>query len=46
MDTESTDIGSGLTAHPEDAQVAVVVELNDSAFVNGTDTKLTLDGGN
>lgn len=46
MDTESSNIGSGLTAHPEDTQVAVVVKLDDSAFVDGTDTKLTLDGGN
>lgn len=46
MDTESSDIGSGFTAHPENTQVAVVVELDNSAFVDGTDTKLTLNGGN
>lgn len=45
VDTESTDIGTGLTAHPEDTEVAVVVELVQLALVDGTDTELTLDGG-
>lgn len=42
---ECTDIGSSLTADPEDTEVAVVVELDQLALVNGTDTQLTLDGG-
>lgn len=45
MDTESTNVGSSLAADPEDTEVAVVVKLNELALVDGSDTELTLDGG-
>lgn len=45
VDTESSDICSGLAAHPEDTQMAVIIKFNNSAFVDGSDTKLALDGG-
>lgn len=44
VDTESTDVGTSLTADPEDTEVALVVELVVLALVNGTDTELALDG--
>jgi hypothetical protein len=44
VDTEGTDVGTGLARDPEDAEVAVVVELDELGLVNGTDTELTLDG--
>jgi hypothetical protein len=46
MDTESTDIGTGLARHPKDTEVAVIVKLDKLALVDGADTELTLDGGN
>jgi hypothetical protein len=45
VDTEGTDVGTSLTADPEDTEVALVVELVVLALVDGTDTELTLDGG-
>jgi len=44
VDAERTDIGAGFAGHPEDAQVAVVVELDQLALVNCADTQLALDG--
>jgi hypothetical protein len=44
VDTEGTDVGTSLTADPEDTEVALIVELVVLALVNGTDTELTLDG--
>lgn len=46
VDTEGTDVGSGLARNPEDTEVALVVELVKLGLVDGTDTELTLDGGN
>lgn len=46
VNAESTDVGAGLARHPEDTKVAVIVELNELALVDGTDTELTLDGRN
>ena len=46
VDTEGTDVGSGLAGNPEDTEVALVVELVKLGLVNGTDTELTLDCGN
>lgn len=37
-------ICAGLARDPENTQVAVVVELNELALVDGTDTELALDG--
>jgi len=44
VDAESSDIGTGLAADPEDTQVSVIVELDELALVDGSDTELTLDG--
>lgn len=44
--TQGSDIGTGLAAHPEHTQVAVIVKLNQLALVDGSDTQLSLDGGN
>ena len=46
MDAEGTDVGSSLAGNPEDTEVALVVELVKLGLVDGTDTELTLDGGN
>lgn len=46
MDAKGSDISSGLARNPEHAEVAVVVEVNELALVDGADTELTLDGGN
>lgn len=45
VDAESTNVGTSLAADPEDTEVAVVVEFDQLALVNGTDTELALDGG-
>jgi hypothetical protein len=44
MHAERPDIGTGLARHPEDTEVAVVVELDQLALVDRTDTELALDG--
>lgn len=44
VDTECSDVSAGLTADPEDTEVAVVVELNKLGLVDGSDTELTLNG--
>ena len=46
VNAESTDVGAGLARHPEDAEVAVVVELDQLALVDRADTQLALDGRN
>jgi hypothetical protein len=43
VNTESTDVGTSLTADPEDTKVTLVIELVELALVDGTDTELTLD---
>lgn len=43
---ESTDVGSGLAADPEDTELPLIVKLVELALVDGSDTKLTLDGRN
>ena len=44
VDTERADVGSGLAAHPEDGQVALVVELDHLGLVDGADAEVPLDG--
>jgi hypothetical protein len=44
VNTEGTDVGSGLARDPEDTEVAVVVELEQLDLVDGSNTELTLDG--
>lgn len=41
---KSTDIGTSLTADPEDTEVALIVKLDELALVDSSDTELTLDG--
>lgn len=44
VNTEGTDVGTSLAADPEHAKVTVIVELDELALVDGSDTELTLDG--
>lgn len=46
VNTEGSDIGTGLTADPEDTQMAIIVELVKLALVDSSDTELSLDSGN
>lgn len=46
MHAERSDVCASLAADPEDAEVAVVVELDELGLVDGSDTKLSLDGRN
>jgi hypothetical protein len=46
VDTESTDVGTSLARDVEDSELALVVELEELAGVDGADTKLPLDGRN
>ena len=46
MHAEGPDVGTSLTADPEDTKVTVVVKLDELALVDGTDTQLALDGRN
>lgn len=45
VNAESSDIGTSLAAHPENTQVSVIVKLDELALVDGSDTELSLDGG-
>lgn len=45
VDAERSDIGTGLARHPEDTKVSVVVELEHLAFVDASNSELSLDGG-
>lgn len=44
VDAEGSDVGTSLTADPEDTKVSVIVELDELGLVDGSDTELTLDG--
>jgi hypothetical protein len=46
VDTEGTDVGTGLARNVEDSELALVVKLEELAGVNGADTELSLDSGN
>jgi hypothetical protein len=46
VDTEGTDVGTSLARDVEDGELALVVELEELARVDGTDTELPLDGRN
>jgi len=43
MHAQCSDVGTRLAADPEDTQLAVVVELDQLALVDRTDTELTLN---
>lgn len=43
VNTESTHVGTSFTRGPEDGEMAVVVEFKQLAFVDSTNTQLTLD---
>jgi hypothetical protein len=45
VDTEGTDVGTGLARDVEDGKLALVVELEELARVDGADTELPLDSG-
>ena len=45
MHAERTNVRSGLAADPKDTEIAVRVELEQLALVDGTNTKLSLDRG-
>ena len=45
MYAEGSNVCSGFTAHPEDSQMALIVEFIELAFVDSSDTELSLDGG-
>jgi hypothetical protein len=44
MHTQSSDIGTGLAAHPENTKMTIIVKFEKLAFVDCTHAKLTLDG--
>lgn len=44
VDAEGTDVGTGLALDPEDAELALVVVLDDLALVDGADAEAALDG--
>ena len=46
VDTEGTDVGTGLARNVEDSKLALVVKLEELAGVDGADTELSLDSGN
>jgi hypothetical protein len=43
VNAKSSNISSSLTADPEHGKVSIIVELVELAFVDRSDTKLTLD---
>ena len=46
MHAKSSDVRASFTADPEDTEVTVIVELDQLALVDGSDTQLSLDGRN
>jgi hypothetical protein len=44
MHTESSDIGSGFTRNPENSKVTLLIILEKSRFMDGTNTQTALDG--
>jgi hypothetical protein len=46
VNTEGTDVGTGLARNVEDSKLALVVELEELARVDGADTELPLDSRN
>lgn len=46
MHAEGPDVGTGLAADPENTKVTIVVELDELALVDATDTQLPLDSRN
>lgn len=44
VDAEGSDVGTGLTADPENTEVSVIIKLDQLALVDGSNTELTLDG--
>lgn len=46
MYAQSTDVGSSLAADPEHTELPLVIKLVQLALVDGSNTELTLDGGN
>jgi hypothetical protein len=44
MNAKGSDIGSSFTTDPEDTEMTIIVELDNFALVNGSNTELSLDG--
>lgn len=44
MDAKRSNVGTGFAGDPEDGEVAVVVELDKLALVDGSHAELALDG--
>ena len=45
MDTHGSDVSSSFAGNPKDTEAFFVVVFDELGFVNGSDTQLTLDGG-
>lgn len=45
VNAERSDIGTRLARHPKDTEVSVIVELEHLAFVDASNSQLSLDGG-
>jgi len=46
MDTEGTDVGSGLTRDPQNTEVSLFIVLNELELVDLSDSQFLLDSGN
>jgi hypothetical protein len=46
MHAHGSDVGTSLAGDPEDTKVLFLIELNKFAFINSSDTQLSLDGSN
>jgi hypothetical protein len=45
VNAEGSDVCAGFTADPKDGKVALIVELDELALMDGADAQLALDGG-
>ena len=46
MDTEGTDVGSGLTGDPQNTEVSLFIVLNQLELIDLSDSQFLLDSGN
>ena len=46
MHAERSNVRSSFARDPEDGEMTVVVEFDEVALVDGSDSQLSLDGGN
>ena len=45
MDTKGTDVGTSFAGDPEDTHVTLLVVIEELALIDGSDSKLLLNGG-